>query len=336
MSELFGRIKKGWSMAKCNKVVYRDVPHLFWGFLLIALIFCGGSSVYADDGDGSNKSELVRRYVSESLLFYNELASESGIDFVKARRVHADLLSIYLKARKADYVNAVFTDEVAKGFLKDLESIKNALERDIKNVPEAKKNPNAWAKGDIKEASERLHGILMGFEPYLETPFDLAGFEVLGVKCRDDLGIALSDVKAKLRVYIQHLTAEKADNHVTVREAEKLCEANRRGIVLLFLARFADFEGRTAKGQPSKMGLGLKALRQFRGDINRTIYWNRILEKRLKGSDEASVLAKYSASELRRLRVLRAVLNRDMREAQYLLLVAFKKSVPLKTTSDEK
>lgn len=86
--------------------------------------------------------------------------------------------------------------------------------------------------------------------------------------------------------------------------------------------------------ETSGEGLDVRDIREFRGDINRTIYWNRVLQKRLKGSD-VSVLEEYTASELRRLRVLRAVLNEDMREAQALLLVAFRASFPLKTTSDE-
>lgn len=326
MSELFAG-EKGWSMAKSNKVVYKDVIRLFGGFLFVALIFCDGTSVCADDGKGSD--ELAWRYVSDGLLLYNELASESGRDFVKARKVHADLLSMYVEAREADYVAALLTDEAAAGILKSLKSIKKSLEEAV--PPEGKQNPNAWAEKDIKNASKRLSQILIGFEPYLKEPFDIDGFEKLGDRCREDLYAALKDVKAKLRAYIKDLTTEKA-NDLTIEKAVKLCEANRKAIVLLFIARFARFEDQGVNAETSGEGLDLRVLRQFRGDINRTIYWNRVLQKRLKGSDEA-VLKKYSTSELRRLRVLRAVLNEDMREAQALLLVAFRASFPLKTTS---
>lgn len=328
-SELFA-VKQGWSMAKSNKVVYKDVLRLFGSFLFIALIFCDGSSVCADDGKGSD--ELAWRCVSDGLLLYNELATESGRDFVKARKVHADLLSMYVEAREADYVGALLTDEAAAGILKSLKSIKESLEKAV--PPEGEQDPNAWAEKDIKDASERLGKILIGFEQYLKEPFDLNGFEKLGDRCREDLYVALKDVKAKLRAYINDLTTEKAnDLTMTIEKAVKLCEANRKAIVLLFLVRFARFEDQGVNAETSGEGLDLRVLRQFRGDINRTIYWNRILQKRLKGSDEA-VLKKYSDSELRRLRVLRAVLNKDMREAQAFLLVAFRKSFPLKTTSD--
>jgi len=327
-SELFAG-KQGWSMAKSNKVVYKDVLRLFGGFLFVALIFCDGSSVCADDGKGSD--ELAWRYVSDGLLLYNELKSESGSDFVKARKVHADLLSMYVEAREADYVAALLTDEAAAGILKSLKSIKESLEKAV--PPEGEQDPNAWAEKDIKDASERLGKILIVFEPYLKEPFDLDGFEKLGDRCREDLYAALKDVKAKIRAYINDLTTEKA-NDLTIEKAVKLCEANRKAIVLLFLARFARFEDQGVNAETSGEGLDLRVLRQFRGDINRTIYWNRVLQKRLKGNDEA-VLKKYSVSELRRLRVLRAVLNEDMREAQALLLVAFRASFPLKTTSDE-
>lgn len=325
--------KKGRSMAKSNKVVYRDVVGLFLGFLFVALMFCNGSSVCAgvDDGKASNKTDLAWRYVSDGLLLYNELKSESGRDFVKARKVHADLLSMYVEARKADYVAALLTDEVAAGILESLKSIKETLEKAV--PPEGEQDPNAWAEKDIKEASERLGKILIGFEPYLKEPFDVDGFEELGDRCRKELGTALGDVKAKLKAYINNLTTEKT-NDLTIKKAVRLCEANRKAIVLLFLARFARFEDQGVNAETSGEGLKLRDLRQFRGDINRTIYWNRVLQKRLKGSEQ-SVLAAYSASELRRLRVLRAVLNEDMQEAQALLLVTFRASFPLKTTSDE-
>lgn len=331
-SELFAG-KQGWSMAKSNKVVYKDVLRFFGGFLFVALIFCDGSSVCADDGKGSNKSELVRRYVSDGLLLYNELASESGRDFVRSRKVQAGLLSMYVRemeVRQLKYAAALLTDEAAS-ILANLKSIRESLEE---AVPEGEQNPNVWAEEDIKEASKQLGKILKGFEPYLKNAFDLDGFEDLGDKCREDLYAALEDVKVKLREYIKLLTVMKADNHLAVKKAEELCEANRKAIVLLFLARFARFEDQGVKAEASNKGLDLRVLRQFRGDINRTIYWNGVLQKRLKGSD-ASVLKKYSASELRRLRVLRAVLNKDMREAQALLLVTFRASFRLKTTSDE-
>lgn len=330
MSKVFSE-EKGWSMDKTNRVVYKDVLRLFGGFLFVALIFCNGSSVYAgaDDSKASNKINLAWRYVSDGLLFYNELAKEAGSDFVKARKMHADLLGKYVRemeAREADYVTALLTEEAAR-ILENLKSIRKSLKED---VPPDQQNPNAWAKQDVNEASEKLGNLLKDFEPYLKDPFDFDGFEKLGDKCRIDLYAALKKVTVKLREYIEHLTVLKADNPLAIKKAEELCEANREAIVLLFLNRFARFEGQGVNAESSVEGLDLRILRQFRGDINRTIYWNRVLRKRLKGSDE-SVLKKYSASELRRLRVLRAVLNEDMREAQDLLLIAFRDSFPLKT-----
>jgi hypothetical protein len=270
-------------------------------------------------------NELVRRYVSDGLLIYNELASESGNDFVKARKMHADLLRIYVRemeARQRDYAAALLTDE-ARRILGNLDSIRKSLE---KPVPEGKEDLSTRAQFDIEKAGERVGNLLKNHEPYLKEAFDFDGFEKLGDRCRKDLYAALEEVKVRLREYIEHLTVMKADNDLAIKKGEELCEANRKAIVLLFLNRFARFEDQKVNGETSGGGLDLGVLRQFRGDINRTIYWNRVLQKRLKGSDE-SVLKKYSASELRRLRVLRAVLNEDMREAQDLLLVAFKASL---------
>lgn len=321
MGELFAG-KKGFSMAKGNKVVYKDVLHLLLGFLFVALIFCDGSSVCADGGKANHK--LAGRYISDGLLLYNELETESGTNFLKARRVHADLLAIYvdeMEARELDYAAALLTEEAA-GILANLKSIGESL---AEPVPEDIADPNVWAQTNIKQASRLVGELLSDFEPYLEDPFDLDGFEELGDKCRKALNAALENVKVKLGEYIKDLT---------IKNAEELCLANRRAIVLLFLNRFARFDDQWVAGGTSNEGLDLRVLRQFRGDINRTIYWNRVLQKRLKESD-ASLIEEYSSSELRRLRILHAVLNNDMREAQALLLITFRASFPAETTSDE-
>ncbi len=337
MSELFSGKKKGRFMAKSNKVVYRDVVRLFLGFLFVALIFCRGSSVCAgvDGGKASNKIDLVRWYVSDGLLLYNELKSESGRDFVRARKMHAGLLGIYLremKSRQRDYAAELLTEEAASiaSILKELGYIREGLKE---AVPVGEENPNDWAMKDVNDASERVGRLLIGFEPYLKTAFDIDGFEKLGDECREELRKALEGVTAKLKVYIKGLTTKKA-NDLMIKRAAEVCEANRKAIVLLFLARFARFEDPEVNGETSGEGLDLRTLRQFGGDINRTIYWNRVLQKRLEG-DDASLLKKYSASEFRRLRVLRSVEDEDMREAQDLLLKTLVKSHPLKTGSDE-
>jgi len=324
MSKLFAE-KKGLFMSKTNEVVYKDVLRFFWVFLFVVLVLCDGSSVCADGGKGSD--ELVRRYVSDGLLLYNELVNESGSNFLKARKAHADLLGMYvreMKTRQLEYAANLLTDEAAN-ILENLNSIRESL---LKSVPKDQQNPNAWAEKDIKDASKRLGKILIGFEPYLKKPFDFDGFEKLGDECRKELDAALKEVKVKLGAYINDLTTKKADE-LTIKRAEELCQANRKTIVLLFLNRFARFEDQEAGAETSNKGLDLRVLRQFRGDINRTIYWNRVLKKKLKGSEHVSVLTAYSVSELRRLRVLQAVLDNDMREVQDLLLVAFKRSKPV-------
>ena len=328
MSKLINR-KKGLSMTKANKEVYKDVLRFLGVFLFVVLILCDGSLVCADGGKGSDKLAkgcvLSKRYINDGLLLYNELANESGNNFLKARTIHAGLLSMYVKEMKArqqlDYTAALLTDEAA-GILENLNSIRESL---AESVPEDVPDPNVWAKSNIKEASKQVGKLLSNFESYLKDPFVLDEFEELGEKCRKDFYAALENVKVKIRIYIKY---------PTIKNAEELCQANRRAIVYLFISRFARFEDPGESAETSNKGLDLRVVRQFRGDINRTIYWNRVLKRKKKGSKDASLLTAYSASELRRLRIVQAVLDNDMREAQALLLIAFRANFPLKDTSE--
>ncbi len=323
MNELSTGIAKGVQMAKRGK----DVSCLYLVILFIAVIFCNGSSLCAADGAVSNEeNRFIGLSVSDGLMFFNEMVSESGPNYVKARKVHAELFHVCLEARKADYVKG----SLSTGLLEDYTSLDVRLS---KRVADGVADPNAWAKTDIEDVSKELGEIISSFEPHLQNPFEREKPRELGDKCEDILRAALNGVRVELREYIKLVIAE-ADNSVLLRKAEDLCEANRRAIVLSFVFRFVDFDGRREKPQTSEKQVDMKMLKQFQGDINRTIYWNRILRKKLKDSHptSASRLLKYSNSELRRLKVLRAVLNKDMKEAQSLLLVAFRISHPLKET----
>lgn len=326
-NKLFTGTGKGMPMAKRGK----DANRLFLVFLFIAMIFCNGSSLCAADGAGSNENRFVDRCVSDGLMLFNEMVSESGKNFVKAREVHSELFHVCLEAHKANYVKG----ELATGLLDEYESLDKDLSMPL---PEGLDDPNAWAEDNIEKASKKLGEIISSFEPHLENTFEQDTPDNLDAKCEDSLWVALNGVRMELREFIKLLMAEESDNSVILGKAEDLCEANRRAIVLSFLHRFVDFESQREKSQPSDKQVDLKMFRQFQGDINRTIYWNGILSKRLKDNDQTSArrLMKYSDSELRRLKVLRAVLNKNMKEAQSLLLVEFKISYPLKAIPSQK
>lgn len=319
-------------MDNTGKVVYRGVFRLFLGFVFVALIFCSGGSVCADDGKANIKVDLGGRYFSDGLLIYNELKHESGKDFLRARKKHVDLLDLYLhemKGRQLEYAADLLTEEAAS-ILKELRSIRDYLGND---VPKDKKDLNSWAESEINKASERFGKFLIAkdFEQYQKKPFDIDGFEKLGKECRDDLTGALKEVTVRLNAYIKDIATRKPDD-LLIKRAVELCEANRKAIILLYMFRFARFEDPDVNAETSGEGLDVRLLRQLSGDINRTIFWNSFLQKRIKNG-KAGILEKYSASEYRRVRLLKAILGRDMREAQFLLLKTLIESSPAKTTS---
>lgn len=335
ISELFIG-KKGQSMDKVDKMAYKDVFCLFLGFLFVALIFCGGMSVCCADDKASTKVDFVNRYISDGLLFFSELYSESGDDFLGAREIHRRLLGTYLremKDRQLIYAATLLTEEAVsiERILKELRSIRKTLGEP---VPTNKKDPNGWAKNDLEKVSKQLGDLLISFKPRLKVPFDIGDkFEKLGEECRKELRKALKEVTVRLDAYIEGITTNKA-NDLLMKRARELCEANREAIVYFYIFRFARFEDPEVNAETSGEGLDVRTLRQFSGDVNRTIYWNGVLQKRAEEKN-AKLLRKYTASEFRRLRVLRAVTDRDMREAQGLLLETLFKSLKVKPISDE-
>jgi len=81
--------------------------------------------------------------------------------------------------------------------------------------------------------------------------------------------------------------------------------ANRKAIVYLCLARFNYQEI-----------VDEEELRRFRTDINRTVYYNRVLQKTYEEDNpNYKLLGEYSDSELRRLGLLQAIIYNDIHQA---------------------
>ena len=112
-------------------------------------------------------------------------------------------------------------------------------------------------------------------------------------------------------------------NVQNISNSQEACRKNRITVALVYLIRcvFHDFE--TLDGE----------LKQFRGDINRTIYYNKLLIKKnkellknnlsLKDKEKINkhndLLDKYTNSELRRLRIVDALLEKNIQNAENFL-----------------
>lgn len=110
-----------------------------------------------------------------------------------------------------------------------------------------------------------------------------------------------------------------------------LCMANRKSIVYLYLVRFGHQEI-----------VSKETLKQFRSDINRTIYYNKVLQQTydMKNVEviENSAYKRfdnYSDSELRRLWLLQAIIDNDIQQTQVLLQIALT-AQPLFVLSSQK
>lgn len=160
------------------------------------------------------------------------------------------------------------------------------------------------ARDKRDQASKEIAEYLKEWNFFSEKSAIIFEPEVMSEEIQAIIAYEFKDAHEKAEIY--------ADNP-NLPNAEAACISNRRAIVFLYLARFGyqDF-------------IDMDALKTFRTDINRTLYYNRVLQqsdpirqgKDLKGqayeNSDYAALDTHSDSELRRLRLLQAIIDNDV------------------------
>jgi hypothetical protein len=164
------------------------------------------------------------------------------------------------------------------------------------------------AREAIEAASETIAKFVWKLLP--AEPISTFGLEAVSKETLTAIESSLKESSENVQIYA-------ADPNVT--KAETACMANRKAIVYLYLARFG-----------YQQIVNEEELRTFRTDINRTIYYNRILQEQGADKDRSDYcrLDKYSDSERRRLRLLQAIIDNDIQQAQVLLQIALIEAIP--------
>lgn len=266
------------------------------------MVICSSLLVTARDLRGSDALNL--RNATDSLILLVELATESSENYIQAKADHIEMLGKYVKHMENRHKPWAFV-------LKN--DITVELKLAIKKLGEDEKEANQQAEAiaKIKIASKTIAEFLDKHKLLMDEPVVGSEFEVVSKEMQTTIRKLLDEAHKKTQAYIDDLN---------MINSEVAYRANRKVMVYLYLVRFEWF------------GLKIdawKEFRNFRGDINRTIYWNRLLMKRSGITEKERLrLTKCSANELRHLRLLHAIIDDDMREAHSWLKIAIKEAFP--------
>jgi hypothetical protein len=254
-------------------------------------------------------NRLALRNASDTLILLVELATEAGPEYEEAKGMFVNLLGTYsnqMEGREGHWLLDV-PPWWNKNVANELKGVAAHLE----------KADQSTACKAIEAASRRIALFLIDSKLFAKESVVTFQSEVIPEEIQNDIRNSLDDARQKVERYANGETP-------TLDDAKVVCMANRKAIVYLYLVRFG-----------CRQIVGQEALKQFRTDINRTIYCNRFLQqtdavKDGKGKPDSyySRLEKYSNSETRRLRLLQAIMDNDFEQAQVLLQIALIEAIP--------
>lgn len=266
------------------------------------MVICSSLPVMARDLRESDALNL--RNVADSLILLTELATESSEDYIQAKADHIEMLRKYVKHMENRHRPWVFV--LKNDITEELKLVIKKLEEDEKDADQ-----QIEAGVRIEMASKAIAEFLSEHKLFIGKPVVGSKFEVMPEEIQATIKNLLDEAHTKTQTYI---------NDLNMVNSEIAYRANRKVIVYLYLVR-SDWLG-------SEIATW-KEFKDFNGDINRTIYWNRVLKKCSNTTErERSRLTKHSANELRHLRLLRAIIDNDMREAHVWLQIAIKEAFP--------
>lgn len=241
-------------------------------------------------------AEVVRQNSYDIHMLSSELIIELGPDFTEESRIHANMIRIYTEHLERRYLAAILrllypTCSPKKTFSSAMLVLKEA-----KNEEDAKE---AILQAGL--AGKELYKLSKSFP---RSPVQWFKSEVVS----DQLLKELDSAFATSTEMIGKLEKEK-----TVDAAIKACRANRKAILLLFLARLGfDNEGRR--------------IEHFLGEVKRSRDCTRDIAKAEKDKTRQEWLYEVATSEDRRVKILEAMLKNDIDEVCDLLREAIERA----------
>jgi len=243
-------------------------------------------------------TQLVQRNANDYLMVACEVATESGDDFITAGVDHADMLEHYigrtngkLQPRLLRLLYPKLSPQI------ELKPVVDSLRGDLGGQSNARKR--------IQAAAGAIEQFLRSLEDSSSARIVTFRPEPLSKEVVEAVNEALDKSDETVKEY---------EDAPTVDRAETACRANRRAIALVYLARCEH-----------QHLIGEEKLKKFRHNVDRTIYYNDTLRK-TASREKRELLRLYSNSELRRLKIIQAILDNDMQEARDLLITAIEEA----------
>ena len=250
---------------------------------------------------------LVQRNANDTLMLLAELATETGFDHIRANTIHAEMLQKYTEHMEqrpgADLLRCLHPELSPK---RQLAHVAADLRMPLSQADEMRQQMEAREKSQAATVS--VHRFLTRSNQSSEIRIAMFGPEFPSPE-------VLTLVIASLNE--SHEQVEKYANNEqrTVDDAIAVCISNRKVIVYLYLVRFG-----------YQRFIPKENLQTLRTDIDRSVYYNRRLQKRgpsetgeVVNADDYELLDKCSASEIQSLRLLQAIIDNNIQETRSLL-----------------
>lgn len=232
-----------------------------------------------------------------ALMLGCEMMCETGPNFKAAANQHQILLGEYSRYVRSPFLMRIMPAKYE--LQKDLEALSAYLSEtlDSNDVTQEKSARAIWQAGEeIVRFRMRTAGLSASEEVLPKKP--------MLPWLRDNIKTALDECKTTL----DQLKKDKSS-----KTALKLCEADRRAILLLFLAR-------------SDSNIS-EYLKEFRTIVERAIEIEGDLAENADNDDESELLRIFVHSEQRRLRIINAMLEPDRSKVYTLMWDAISQSV---------
>ena len=247
--------------------------------------------------------ELTTRNAYVFLMPLVELYAEANLVTGETKTIHSKIFRKYIENindHKLSLPLRPFALAAKKIDVTELERIYDKVENEV-------------SKKEYQAAIKKLFDELKQFL----NKENILSRDVPDGRCKEEVAKKLDEAHTKTLEYISGIdTSDDSKIEESLKKAEEICLANRVAASYSFLASYT-YENFFVNNE---------SLNQFKADIDRTIHYNKVLSDSLpaKYQENRDNLDQYTHSELRRRKVVQALIEDDMQKAQEVLLAAMK------------
>jgi hypothetical protein len=277
-------------------VPFGKCPFKFFVWPIVIIIACWLYITTGITGLVRLNSDDALFLASDSLVMAAEPISDKGTDFTEEIKANVEILQIYVDHMKERHLADI---------LKLLHPAYQPKKRLLPILEQLEKAPNdqEGSREVLWESGNEFNDFYKDSNKLSSRKTTWFKSEKLPEKLLKDLDIAL--------VESQEL-AKKFEEQTNMENALAACQANRRTMLLLFLAR---------------MGYGSEEkIKQFLSVSNRTLDCKKSLTSTIEDPKTKKIILVWKESEQHRMNILNAMLRDDMEKVRELLKDAIDKA----------